>query len=209
MNVDKVVTIGREYGSGGRVIGQLLAEMLHVPFFDKEVLTRAAKESGICEDLFEQYDEKATPSYLFSMGIGLNVPPDPSGLGIHMPLNHRIFLAQFEAITKIASEGSCVIVGRCGDYVLKERENTIKVFLYADTESRVERIMEVEKVPRERAKEMVRKVDKQRQHYYNFFADGNWGHRSNYDLMLRTDGMTISDTAKLIRKAVEQYQQKI
>lgn len=205
MDAPKVVTIGREYGSGGRVIGKLLAERLNIPFYDKEVLTRAAKESGIWEDLFEKYDEKATPNYLFSMGVGLNIPAESAGLGMNMPLNHRIFMAQFEAITQLASEGPCIIVGRCGDYVLKERPNTIKLFLYADIQARIERIMATESLSMDRAKEQVRKVDKQRQHYYNFFADGNWGHRGNYDLMLRTDGMDVTTAADLLKGFVEGY----
>jgi cytidylate kinase len=156
-----IITIGREYGSGGREIGSRLAKKIGVPFYDKELLTRAAKASGICEELFENHDEKAVPSYLFSFLPGADVVT--SGGEAEMPLNHRIFLAQFEAIAKIALEGPCVMVGRCANYVLTAQPNLVSIFMYADVAARVERIMQVENLPYDQAKERVRKVDKQRQ----------------------------------------------
>ncbi len=119
-------------------------------------------------------------------------------VGLQMPLNQRIFLAQFEAITKLAEEGPCVIVGRCADYVLKDMKGVFHVFLYASQEQRIKRIMQVENVEADRARELIRKTDKQRRNYYNFFADGNWGIRCNYDLMLRTDGLTPEQAAEMI-----------
>ena len=107
-------------------------------------------------------------------------------------------LAQFDAITKIAAEGPGVIVGRCADYVLKDRPGVTHIFIYASEERRIARIMRVEKVDREHARELIRKTDRQRRSYYNFFADGNWGMRSNYDLMLRTDGRRPEDVADII-----------
>ena len=182
-----IITIGRDYCSGGHDIGSLLAQKLNVPFYDKEILTRAAKASGICEELFVSNDEKSTPSYLFSLFP--STEPYAAGGSVEIPLNHRIFLAQFEAIAKIALEGPCVMVGRCANYVLKAQPNLVSVFMYASVNARVERIMRVENLTHAQAKERVRKVDKQRQGYYNFFADGNWGHRSNYHLMLDTTGV--------------------
>ena len=185
-----IITIGREYGSGGREIGTLVAEKLGVKFFDKEILTRAAEESGLCEELFHRHDERAGVGAMLSgattSGTGIHMSGAP--LGLQMPLNQRVFLAQFDAITKIAAEGPCVIVGRCADYVLKERPGVTHVFIYASTESRIMRIMRVEGVDYDHARELVRKTDRQRKSYYNFFADGNWGMRSNYDLMIRSDG---------------------
>ena len=120
------------------------------------------------------------------------------GMGVQMPLNQRVFLAQFDTITKLAAEGDCVIVGRCADYVLKDLPNVTHVFLYASLERRIERIMRVENVSRDTARELIRKTDKQRKNYYNFFADGNWGLRSNYDLMVRTDFHKPEDVANAI-----------
>lgn len=197
MDADKaIITIGREYGSGGHDIGKLVAQKLGVPFYDKEILTLAAKESGICEELFENHDEKATPSYLFSLVSSMGeIPPATSN---EMPLNHRIFMAQFEAISKVAMQGPCVIVGRCGNYMLKGQPNVVNVFIYADLDARIERIMKVENLPFDQAKERVRKVDRQRQSYYNFFADGNWGHRSNYHLMINSAGVTHEGAVETI-----------
>jgi len=191
-----IITIGREYGSGGREIGQLVAQKLGVPFYDKEILTRAAQESGLCPEVFEHHDEKASTGDIISGPQGLHMAT--VAFGLQMPLNQRVFLAQFDAISKLAAEGDCVIVGRCADYVLKDTPNVTHVFFYASTESRIERIMRVENVGRDQAREMIRKMDKQRKNYYNFFADGNWGLRCNYDLMVRTDGHRPEDIANAV-----------
>lgn len=182
-----IITIGREYGSGGRVIGRLVADKLGIPYYDKEILTRAAQESGLCREVFERNDEKATVGSMITHTSAAGMHMGAASVGLQMPLNQRVFLAQFDAIGKIASEGDCVIVGRCADYVLKDMPHVTHVFLYASTEKRIERIMQVEGVTRDEARDLVRKTDKQRKNYYNFFADGNWGLRSNYDLMIRTD----------------------
>lgn len=197
-----VITIGREYGSGGHHVGRALARMLDIPYYDKEILTRAAQESGICEELFVNHDERASPSYLFSMSPGLSGVGGVAGLSPTMPLNHRVFMAQFETILKLAGEGACVIVGRCADYVLKDWPHLTRVFIYADADTRIEHVMANEGLSRERAKDRVRKMDKQRQSYYNFFADGNWGHRSNYDLMLRMDHVGVEEAAATIQTFV-------
>lgn len=188
-----IITIGREYGSGGREIGELIAKKLGVPFYDKEILTRAAQASGLCPEVIEHHDEKASVGGLLA-GAGQSAGMSAAG----MPLNQRVFLAQFDAISKLAAEGSCVIVGRCADYVLKELPNVTHVFLYASLEKRIERIMRVEQVDRSTARELIRKTDKQRKNYYNFFADGNWGLRSNYDLMVCTDNHSPEDIANAI-----------
>ncbi len=191
-----IITIGREYGSGGRVIGRLVAEKLGIPFYDKEILTRAAEESGLCREVFERHDEKASVGSLLTSTGGVHM--GLVGGGIQMPLNQRVFLAQFDAISKIAAEGDCVIVGRCADYVLKDMPDVTHIFLYASVEKRIERIMQVEQCDRNTARELIRKTDKQRKSYYNFFADGNWGLRSNYDLMIRTDHHKAEDIANAI-----------
>ncbi len=198
MDADKsMITIGREYGSGGSDIGKALAEKLGIPFYDKEILSLAAQESGICEALFENHDEKPVPSYLFSLARGVGDIAQPGMTG-EMPLNHRIFMAQFKAITQVAAKGPCVIVGRCADYVLKDQPHLTSIFLYADLAARIERTMKKQNIDHDEAKELVHKRDKQRQGYYNFFADGNWGHRSNYQLMFDTTGLTPQAAAETI-----------
>ena len=188
--MNTIITIGREYGSRGRVIGEALAKRMNVPFYDKELLLRAAEESGLCAEVMETHDEKAMMPNFFSGGS--------MHMNLQMPLNQQVFLAQFDAIRKIAAEGSCVIVGRCADYVLKGQPGVTHVFVYASMEQRLARIMEVEGVDESKAREMIRKTDKQRKSYYNFFADGNWGLRSNYDLMLRSDGLSPEVAADAI-----------
>lgn len=192
-----IITIGREYGSGGYDIGKALAEKLGIPFYDKEILSIAAKESGICEELIKNNDEKPVPSYLFSLVKGVSDVSQPNLSG-DMPLNQRIFMAQFKAISQVAAKGPCVIVGRCADYVLKDQPHIIRIFLYADLAVRIERTMKKQNISRAEAKDLVHKRDKQRQGYYNFFADGNWGHRSNYHLMFNTAGFTLESAADAI-----------
>ena len=169
-----IITIGREYGSGGSDIGKALSEKLGIPFYDKEILSLAAQESGICEELFENQDEKTVPSYLFSLVKGVSDVSQPNLSG-EMPLNHRIFMAQFRAITQVAANGACVIVGRCADYVLKDQPNMLSLFLYADLPARIQRTMKKQNISQAEAKDLVHKRDKQRQGYYNFFADGILG----------------------------------
>ena len=183
-----VITISREYGSGGRAIGERLAKELGIPFYDKELIFMAAKESGLSEEYIKKTEQMKSTSFLYGLYMGAQ----------QLPMNDQIFLVQSKIIRQVASEGPCVIVGRCADYVLKDRPGVIHIFIYASEERRVARIMRVEKVDRERARELVRKTDRQRRSYYNFFADGNWGVRSNYDLMLRTDDHTPEEIAEMI-----------
>lgn len=143
--MDPIITIGREYGSGGREIGKLVADKLGVPFYDKEILTRAAEESGLCHELLERHDEKNTVSGMLAGSAGAGLHVGAGGMGLQMPLNQRVFLAQFDAISKIASEGPGVIVGRCADYVLKDRPGVTHIFIYASEERRIARIMRVER----------------------------------------------------------------
>lgn len=199
-----IITIGREYGSGGREIGECVAKKLGIPFYDKEILTRAAKESGLCQEVFENHDEKAGLSSMFTGTAHMSATQVGTvGMGITMPLGQRVFLAQFDAITKIAQDGPCVIVGRCADYILKDMPDVYHVFIYASMEKRVQRIMRVEAVDGDKARDLIKKTDKQRKNYYNFFANGNWGMRQNYDLMLSSDGMDPQDAADLIIACVK------
>ena len=123
MKTNCVITIGRQFGSGGRYVGRMLAEKLGIPFYDKELLSEAAKQSGICEEIFEDHDEKPTRSLLFNLVTGMQVHGDAGSYYMDMPLNHKIFLAQFDAIRSIADKGPCVIVGRCADYILRDKYN--------------------------------------------------------------------------------------
>ena len=162
-----VITIGRQYGSGGRFVAKKLAEKLGIPYYDKELLTLAAKESGICEEMFEDHDEKPTRSLLFSLVTGLQMRGDAGSVYMDMPLNHKIFLAQFDTIRNIAAKGPCVIVGRCADYVLRDEKNVVSVFVKADMEDRKARAVKYYNVDPTKAEDVIRKADKQRASYYD------------------------------------------
>lgn len=144
--MNNIITIGRQYGSGGREIGRKVAEALDIPFYDKELIAYAAKQSGINEDLFYQNDETQPGSFIYSLVMGTYPLVEGNTIYPNLPMNHKVFLAQFEAIKEIAKKGPCVIVGRCADYVLQEHKNVINIFISADIEFRKKRIARNRKI---------------------------------------------------------------
>lgn len=196
---DTIITLGRQYASGGRAIGKKLASILDIPYYDKEILTLSAKQSGICEELFEQNDEKPNKSFLFSLVTGMRGPGDINSVYMDMPLNHKLFLAQFDTMRRIASQGPCVIVGRCADYVLREHENLLRLFIYSPLEHRIKRVMEAhEELSEKEAKDTIIKHDRQRSSYYNYFAGDDWGKPEQYDLCLNTGKISTDFAAEKI-----------
>lgn len=171
-----VVTIGREYGSGGRFIGKLLAERLNIPFYDEELLTKAAQESGLSEAVFKNFDEQKEG--LFSSGMGM--------YSYDMSLGQKVFLAQFDAIKKIANNESCVIVGRCADYVLKDYQNVVNIFICAPMEDKINRAVTYYGLNPNKAANEISKKNKKRRSYYNFYTDREWGKANNYDLCINS-----------------------
>ena len=162
MSTNTIITIERQYGSGGHLIGEKLAESLGIPFYDSELINVAAKE--ICEEIFESFDEKPTTSFLYSLVM------DPYSLGYNsnsfdLPLNHKVFLAAFDTIKELASKGPCVFVGRCADYALEDFDNCISVYVHAPFEDRIKRIENEYGIPNGKSKEMLMKKDK---HYSNY-----------------------------------------
>ena len=203
MSKNIVITIGRQFGSGGRYVGRLLAEKLGVPFYDKELLSEAAKTSGICEEILEEHDEKPTRSLLFSLVTGVQSHMSSGAFYMDMPLNHKIFLAQFDAIRRIAEEGPCVIVGRCADYVLRENPDAVSVFVKADMASKVDRAVKYYGIEADKAEDSIRKADKQRASYYNYYATATWGDVDNYDLVVDTGVLGVEGAVELIAKFLE------
>ena len=134
-----IITIGRQYGSGGRIIGKLLAEKLGISFYDKEIIEMAAKKSGMSQEAFEKVDETAASSLLYSIATSVSMFGNYVSPQVDLPLNDKLFIIQSEIIKSIAKKGSCVIVGRCADYILKDRSDIINLFIYADKESRKKR----------------------------------------------------------------------
>ena len=198
-----IITIGREYGSAGRQIGYKVAEDLGIKLYDRELLERAAKESGICEELFETHDEKPTNSFLYSLVMDSYSFGYPSSSYTDMPINHKIFLAQFDTIRKIASEGPCILVGRCADYALEEFDNVLSVFIHADMDARIRRIARIYDLTDAKAKDLIKKTDKRRSSYYNYYSNKKWGAAESYKICLDSSLLGIDGTAKAIEQLVE------
>lgn len=185
--MDKIITIGRQYGSGGREIGQKIAEHYGIPFYDNELITRAAKESGFAEETFARAEDKATNSLLYSLAMGINVYGNQDFGFSGLSLDDRIFLAQSDMIRKVADEGPCVIVGRCADYVLKEREDVVNLFIKASMSFRLERVVKEYGEEQKKAADVILKNDKRRANYYNYHVGERWSDLNNYDLVIRSD----------------------
>ncbi|MCB6413806.1 cytidylate kinase-like family protein [Dorea acetigenes] len=198
-----VITIGRQFGSAGREIGYKVAKDLGIKLYDKEMLDRAAKESGICQELFETHDEKPTNSFLYSLVMDTYSLGYSSGSYTDMPINHKVFLAQFDAIKKIADEGPCILVGRCADYALEEYDNVLSVFIHADLNARIRRIARIYDLTDAKAKDMINKTDKKRSSYYNYYTNKRWGDAVSYDVSLNSSLLGIDGTAEAIKRLVE------
>ena len=197
-----IITIGREYGSAGRQIGYKVAEDLGIKLYDRELLERAAKESGICEELFETHDEKPTNSFLYSLVM------DTYSLGytnsyVDMPINHKVFLAQFDAIKKLAERESCVIVGRCADYALEDNPYAVSVFIKASLDERVQRIKRIYELNDSKAADLIQKTDKRRASYYNYYSSKKWGEAKSYNLCIDSGLVGIDGAIDMILKFIE------
>lgn len=194
-----VITIGRQYGSAGREIGFKLAERLGIKCYDDELLKEAAKSSGLCEQIFATHDEKPTQSFLYSLvmdtySLGYN----NSGF-VDMPLSQKVFLAQFDAIKKIADRESCIIVGRCADYALADYDNVMSVFINADMNARVERIKERKNIAKNAdAADVINKTDKKRASYYNYYTSKKWGDSKSYDVCINSSLFGVDGTVDVI-----------
>ena len=188
-----VITISRQYGSGGREIAQQLAKKLGVPYYDNKLITLAAQQSGFDPALFEHADKNASNSLLFSLSLY------SGSTGTYtMPLGDKVFLIQSDIIRKVAQEGPCVIVGRCANYVLRKYENCLNVFLHAPLERRVQRAREEYGLTGTKVRDEVQRIDKKRSVYYGNFTGERWGDAANYDLCINTDAVGIEGAAALM-----------
>lgn len=194
-----VITIGRQYGSGGREIGHMVADSLGIRYYDKELLTEAAKSSGVNQELFEAADER-TPSFfsnLWSFNLGFNSGAYLLG---NTPLSDdSIYSAQCSVMKELAEKSSCVIVGRSADYVLRNHPRLVSIFIHSSLDARVARIMgrndcETE----EAARSLAAKKDKLRSSYYNFYTDKTWGDAASYDLSIDSSKLTTDEVCKII-----------
>ena len=206
--MNTIITIGRQFGSAGREIGQKVAAHFGIPCYDKELLSRAAKESGYCEEMIETHDERPTNSFLYNLVMDTYSFGYNASSFIDMPISHKIFLAQFDTIKKMASEGPCVIVGRCADYALSDYSNCINLFIYGNDDKKVKGIMEKYNLTESKARDMIVKKDKQRQSYYNYYSSKKWGRADSYDLCINSSLLGIEGTVKLIIQAIEDFEEQ-
>lgn len=194
-----IITISREFGSGGREIGKLLADSLNIDFYDKELLEIASKKSGICEELFVKHDENYTNSFLYSLVMGSYPVGSDGRINTELPLNQKIFLAQFDVIRQLAEKGPCVIVGRCADYVLRNQDNVINFFISGDMLHKKRRILERYDIEKNKAEDFIRKTDKRRANYYSYYTGEKWGRADKYDLVISTERIGLDGAASLIQ----------
>ncbi len=196
-----IFTIGRQYGSGGREIGKRLSQELGIPFYDRELLAEAAKDSSYSEKILKNFDEQPSRSLLYSMVMGTGGSiGNPA-----MPISMQAYLAQFRTIQKLAEEceNGAVFIGRCSDYALRERDDVINIFIMADMDFRLERVRQYDDFPKDpkvKLEDMVRKVDKNRASYYSYYTEQKWGMAEHYNLCLDSSRIGIENCVKMIRE---------
>lgn len=206
--MNSIITISRSFGSNGREIGKRLAEHYGIKWYDKDLLKRAAEESGLCTEVFETHDERPTSSFLYNLVMDTYSFGYSSSTYVDMPIGHKVFLAQFDAIKKIANEGPCVIIGRCADYALADYDNCLNLFIHCDHAKRVEHIMDRFSLSEEKAKDMISKKDKQRANYYNFYSNKKWGKADSYNLSIDSGLLGIDGTVNLITQLIDDFERK-
>ena len=205
MNGNYVINIGRQLGSGGKEIGEKLAARLGIDFYDKELINLASEESGLCREFFEKADEKASQGIIGGL-FGMRFPFISDGA---MPCtnclsNDALFKIQSDVIRHLAANKSCVFVGRCADYILRDNKRCINVFVHADIEERVKTVMNRQHISEQEARELIRKMDKTRPNYYNFYSDKEWGVASSYHLSVDSSLLGVHKTVDFIQKFVEE-----
>lgn len=193
-----IITIGRQFGSGGRSIGQKLAQALGVAFYDKELISLVAKESGIDPEVFDAIDEKATNSLLYSLSMGMYSFGSSFTVMGDLPVNDKLYLLQHRIIKDLAKKESCVIIGRCADYVLKDDPNCVSIFIHANMAFRKEQSIRRHGIEAARAEHIINKTDKSRANYYSFYSGQKWGAAENYDLCIDSSKISEEDIVKLI-----------
>ncbi len=198
-----VITISREYGSGGRFIAKKLAEKMGIPYYDNELITMAARESGYSEAIFEKAEQLSTHSFLYSLSMFGSVD------GVYgLPLSDKVYIAQSEIIKKCAEKGPCVIVGRCSDYVLKDFDNVINFFIYSDEKSKIERAVKYYGINADKASSELKKKDKKRANYYNYYSSQDWGYFGNYHLSINSDAVGIDASVDILSSFVNSFENK-
>ena len=194
MQKSLIITIGRQFGSGGHEIGEKLAKKLGIKFYDKELIKLIAKQSGLCEKVLESYDEKPTNSLLYSIVMDIY----PSVMYTGPTIDQQIYQANYDTIRRLADGEPCVIVGRCADYILRDHPELVSVFVHANSDFRAARIAEEYKLPDAKVRDLLVKTDKKRANYYNFQSEKQWGAASSYNLCIESSEVGIDGAVDLI-----------
>lgn len=197
-----VITICREFGSGGKYIGERLAQELNIKLYDKEILNKVSEESGINLDILEQVDEKQEQSFWYTFAVSLyesHESIDP--MNQKLPSNEKLFIEQAKVIEDLADKEDCIIIGRCSNIILKNKPNVFNIFVYSSNfDFKIQRKMKYSNIQnREEAEELINKTDLEREKYYNYFTNKKWGDRKDYDLMIDTSKIGVDNTVELIK----------
>lgn len=199
-----IITIARQFGSGGREIGELVAKELNIPLIDKELIKDAATKGELSEEVIKSADESAANSLLYTLAMGSNVLGTTIHFGYKMPINDKLFILQSEAIKGYAANGSCVIIGRCADYVLRDEPSLFRIFIYGDLDHRQERVKARHpEIKSSQVIDVINKTDKRRASYYNFYTGNKWGKFDNYDMAINSSTFGTEETARIISAAIK------
>ena len=200
-----IITIARQYGSGGREIGEKLSQALGIPLYDKEIIRTAANDGNLDHGVAIKADETAASSLLYTLAMGSNVVETTMAFGYRMPINDKLFILQSDAIKSYAKEGSCIIIGRCADYVLRNEANLLRLFIYGDLDHRKARVEQRHpEVKSSQIIDLINKTDKRRSSYYNFYTGNKWGKYDNYDVAINSSTFGIDGTVELLYNLAKQ-----
>ena len=202
ISLNSIITISRQYGSGGREIGQLLASRLEIPFYDNDIIIELAKENPFQESSFNNKEDMTANSLIYSIAMGINTGNFQKFGGVAMNIEDQIYMNQCAIIRKIASEGPCIIVGRCADYILEQNEDIMSFYIWASIESRINRAKDVYGDSHNKAQENLLRIDKKRSAYYRYHSGRIWGQVDNYDMTLRSDMLGIEGTVDVMEHLI-------
>ncbi len=201
----RIITIGRQYASGGSQVGSRLSELMEIPCYDREALVAIAEKHGIPRETFEKADEQATSSFLYSLAMSAyNGGISAFGANDHI-ITDRVFSIQSEEMKRLASEGDCIFVGRCADDVLSSFDKVLNVFVYTSNEERIKAIMRLDNLDEQAARKLINRSDKKRASYYNFYTGKTWGDAKNYHLTIDSGALDVEGTAQIIKDFAEMF----
>ena len=188
-----VITISREYGSGGRYVGKLVADKLGIKLYDKEFIEKIARETGLSEEYIENNEQKRNVLSNFNNGYYFGLTN-----------SDELFLKESKLIKEVSTKESCVIIGRCADFILKDEKNVIKVFVYSNMKDKIKRATEIYGFNKEKAEKEITRIDKLRANHYKYYTEKDWNNPSNYDICINSDSLGVEKSADLICEMIKE-----